>query len=147
MRTCFPKQALTAGCAAAPQESALKHILLVDDDAVFLASFAEMLRSLDGNYKISTAENGEQAAAIIKTVPINLLITDLRMPVMDGLELVLRIAENHPGIPMIVMSASENPRSIQELGARVRYFEKPVNIDDLLGTIRRLLLATGGPSH
>lgn len=145
MRNCFPKRALTAGRAAPAQESALKHILLVDDDAVFLSTFAEMLGSLDGNYKISTAENGEQAAAIIKTIPVNLLITDLRMPVMDGLELVLRIAENHPDIPVIVMSASENPRSIQELGARVRYFEKPVNINDLLGTIRRLLLVTGGP--
>ena len=146
MRNRFPKQALTAGCAAPAQESALKHILLVDDDAVFLSSFAELLRSLDGNYEISTAENGEQASAIIKTIPIHLLITDVRMPVMGGLELVLRMTENHPGVPVIVMSASGNPQSIQELGAKVRYFEKPVDIDDLLGTIQRLLLVKGGTS-
>jgi two-component system response regulator AtoC len=123
----------------------LKHILLVDDDADFLSCFADMLRLHDANYTISTAENGEQAAAIIKTIPVDLLITDLRMPVMGGLELVLRVAENRPDIPVIVMSASENPRAVQELGTTVRYFEKPVNVEHLLGAIQRLLLVGGSP--
>ena len=147
MRNCFPKRTLTSRSPAVANESALKHILLVDDDAAFLSCFADMLRLHDGNYTISTAENGEQAAAIIKTIPVDLLITDLRMPVMGGLELVLRVAENRPDIPVIVMSASENPRAVQELGARVLYFEKPVIVDDLLSAIRRMLLVTGGPAH
>jgi DNA-binding NtrC family response regulator len=145
MRNCLAKRTLTARSPAVAHEGALKHILLVDDDAEFLSCFADMLRLHDADYTISTAENGEQAAAIIRTLPIDLLITDLHMPVMGGLELVLRVAENRPDIPVIVMSASENPRAVRDLGTTICYFEKPVNVEDLLDAIHRLLLVGGGP--
>ncbi|HEX9019634.1 MAG TPA: response regulator [Nitrospirota bacterium] len=117
----------------------MKHILLVDDDSVFLSSLAEMLRLTDRNFAVFTAENGEQAVAIMDTMPIDLLITDLRMPVMDGLELTLRTAENHPEIPVIVMSACGPVSATGELGMDVPYIDKPLDIPELIGTVRSLL--------
>lgn len=140
MRGCFRARMSTGGYSVmhAPDRN-MKHILLADDDTVFLSSLAEILRLLDVNYAILTAENGSQAAAIMDTQPIDLLITDLRMPVMDGLELALRTAENHPEIPVIVMSACVNIPVVRELGADIPCIDKPLDLDKLIGAIQSLL--------
>lgn len=117
----------------------MKKILIADDDPAFLSSLAEMLTLLDSSLSIATAVNGEQAEAFIKTMPIDLLITDIRMPVMDGLELVLRTAENHPDIPVIVVSACGYTPAMRDLGTKIRFFDKPLDVNELIGAIRTLL--------
>lgn len=140
MRGCFRGRIHAGGHAVVrDQERNMKHILLVDDDSIFLSSLAEMLRLTDRNFAVFTAENGEQAVAIMDTMPIDLLITDLRMPVMDGLELTLRTAENHPEIPVVVMSACGPVSATTEFGMDVPYLDKPVDIPELIGTVRSLL--------
>jgi len=109
-------------------------ILIVDDDKNFLLSLVEGLRAHDNGFEIKTAENGEMAAQTIRDESIDLVITDLKMPVTDGFELLAYMSSNHPRIPVIVMTAYGTPlieNSVTNLGA-IRYLEKPLDFDLLL---------------
>jgi len=78
-------------------------ILLVDDDTSILKLLSLRLRSL--GLEVNTAESAEQAVAIIPSYLPHLVITDLRMKEMDGLELFGHIKEFYPSIPVIVLTA------------------------------------------
>lgn len=117
----------------------MKNILIVDDDTVFLHSLEEMLRLVDETFRIYTAENGEQATAIIGSVPVDLLITDLRMPVMSGEELIRRTRENHPHLPIVVISACEYAGALENGSGKYRCFDKPIDLNELVGTMRELI--------
>ena len=109
-------------------------ILIVDDDKNFLLSLVEGLREHDNGFEIKTAENGEMAAQTIRDESIDLVITDLKMPVTDGFELLAYMSSNYPRIPVIVMTAYGTPlieNSVTNLGA-IRYLEKPLDFDLLL---------------
>ncbi|MDR2861460.1 MAG: response regulator [Syntrophobacterales bacterium] len=109
-------------------------ILIVDDDKNFLLSLVEGLRAHDNGFEIKTAENGEMAANTIRDESIDLVITDLKMPVTDGFELLAYMSSNYPRIPVIVMTAYGTPlieNSVTNLGA-IRYLEKPLDFDLLL---------------
>jgi YesN/AraC family two-component response regulator len=117
----------------------MRNILIVDDDTVFLHSLEEMLKMIDGLHRIYTAENGEQATTILSSVHVDLLITDLRMPVMSGLELILRARETRPDLPIVVISACAQSPAIQEFGKpNCHFFDKPINVNELINTVREL---------
>lgn len=117
-----------------------RNILIVDDDSAFLAVFAEGLKLMEDGLNVYTAENGEQAVAIVRTAPVDLIITDLRMPVMGGRELLLWMAKYHPAVPVIVMSAYADMGTVMELEAQGSYFfDKPLDFNDMVGTVRSIL--------
>ncbi|HUI46821.1 MAG TPA: response regulator [Nitrospirota bacterium] len=125
----------------APTQGKRKTILIVDDDRVFSSALAEGLMSVEEGLTVYTAENGYQAAAVLNDVSMDLLITDLRMPVMGGLELTHRVNEMLPSVPVIVISAYADTSTVLELETQGNYFfDKPVDYDHLLETIRALLL-------
>ncbi len=127
--------------ALASSKGIKKTILIVDDDQVFSSTLSEGLASAEEGLKVYTAENGYQAAAILKDVAVDLIITDLRMPVMGGLELTLHVNEILPSVPVIVLSAYADSNTILELTKQGNYFfDKPLEFDNLLGTIRTILL-------
>lgn len=86
----------------------VKKILLVDDHKGFLRTLSEELKEYREDWNILTAENGKQGAELIDSQSIDLVVTDLRMPVMDGYELVTYIREKRPNMPIIVMTADYN---------------------------------------
>ncbi len=117
-----------------------KTVLVVDDDPIFASALAEGLMSVEDGLTVYTAENGYQAAAVLKDVSVDLLITDLRMPAMGGRELTLRVNESQPGLPVIVLSAYADIRTIRELEIEGNYFfDKPLDFDTLLKTIHDIL--------
>ncbi len=127
--------------ALAPCTRTKRTILIVDDDQVFSSALGEGLESVEEGLKVYTAENGYQAAAILKDVAVDLVITDLRMPVMGGLELTLQVNEIFPSVPVIVLSAYADSNTVLELKKQGNYFfDKPLEFDNLLGTIRKILL-------
>ncbi len=110
-----------------------KHILLTDDNEDFLQSFAEGLSS-DGEFEVFTAGNGGEALEILKAGrKIDLLVTDLEMPVMDGFELLTHLKKDYPAIAAIVMTGHITPKIKERLGAIGDYtcIEKPVGFGDL----------------
>jgi CheY-like chemotaxis protein len=87
-------------------------VLLVDDDALLRAVLAKALA--DEGYWVVTARNGEEALAIASTLDgrLGLVITDIRMPVMDGLELASNLAIIDPALPVLFTSAFCAPNSV-----------------------------------
>ena len=113
-------------------------ILVVDDEE----KTRRILKlNLQDEYKVLLAEDGQQALAILQHEPIHLVLTDLRMPVMSGLELMEKIREMNLHIPVIIITAFgsiENAVEAMKQGA-YDYILKPIKIDELELTIKKSL--------
>ncbi len=79
-----------------------KPILIVDDNPNMSSLLSDMLDVFD--YKSVRAADGQQALEALEKQPFSLVITDLRMPNMTGLELIEKIKEKHPKIPVVLIS-------------------------------------------
>ena len=117
-------------------ESAPKlRVLVVDDDKIFLSLLlqeAKVQKRLD-RFVISTAGSGEEALAVLGKSPLDVVVTDVAMPGLDGPELFRRLAELRPSLPVIMLTAyasiDKAVQAIQE-GA-FNYFKKPLEDMDL----------------
>ncbi len=106
-------------------------ILIVDDEIDFTNTLADILKVR--NYKIEASNNGEDALRLLGTQQFDLVILDLLMPALDGLDTLRRIKARHNGLPVIVLSANHQPEKIVEairLGA-FDYLVKPLDCDRL----------------
>jgi len=115
-----------------------QRILVVDDEKP-LREFVARNLSVRG-YEVLKAANGIEALAIFQTHPLDLIILDLMMPHMDGLELTQRIRRTST-VPIIVLSALDEERdkvTALDLGAD-DYLTKPFGVDELLARVRGLL--------
>lgn len=116
----------------------MKDILLVDDEKSFLMSLADGLRSMCGmTCNIFTAQNGMKAIEVLKTIMIDVVVTDLRMPEMDGFELIAYLKKYYPHITVIVMTAYADESLETIKGNRpVKYItEKPVDLCDIANKV------------
>ena len=98
----------------------VKKVLIVDDDREMLLSLEEGLSKYDETFSIMTAEDGLGAVDELKNSTISLVVTDLKMPKMDGFSLLSHIMEHYPEIPVIIItgySTSEMERLAREGGA------------------------------
>ena len=110
-------------------------VLLVDDEEDFLATLAERLEAR--GLKVTTANNGENALASIEAEAFDLVVLDLAMPGLDGLETLKRIKARQPEAEIIMLSGQGSIKTSIEamkLGAE-DFIEKPVNISELLDKI------------
>jgi twitching motility two-component system response regulator PilG len=114
-----------------------KTILMVDDEKPFLLSAKEGIEFCSDQLRVLTAENGRVAQHLLESKQVDLVITDLKMPVMDGFELMAHISQYHREVPTLVMTAFGTPEiqlQAKNLGAK-HYMEKPIGINDLLDKI------------
>jgi len=121
----------------------LATILLVEDEELLRAGVQEVLE-IQG-YKVISAPDGQQALAILTAESIDLIITDLVMPKMDGVDFVKQLREIKPDLPVIVVSGSTRNimqrygiDSIQVPGANAS-LPKPFKSVDLIEQVRQLL--------
>ena len=77
-------------------------VLVVDDEKILRDLVATAL--LRENYSVLTADGGEQALKILKSNKVSLVISDVKMPGMSGIELLVKIKDEHPNIPVIMMT-------------------------------------------
>jgi two-component system, NtrC family, response regulator HydG len=113
--------------------------LVVDDDAAIRYTLGEILR--DANLEVQLAENGEQALGLARSSEFDLVITDLRMTPMDGLELLGILHAEQPSLKVILVTAHGSERCAVEamrLGA-YDYFKKPFELDELMAVVGRAL--------
>ena len=92
----------------------VKKIMIVDDSPSVLAILDDMLADL--GYEVTTADNGKQACALLETNRYDLIITDLTMPVMDGITFV-QTAKQRPNckfVPIVILSSEEDEVKIAE---------------------------------
>jgi CheY-like chemotaxis protein/predicted regulator of Ras-like GTPase activity (Roadblock/LC7/MglB family) len=127
----------------------MKSVLLVDDEKNFLLSLADMLKDNEDEFSIKTAVNGKLAAAIIDSGNVDLVVTDLNMPEMDGFELMAHISQVNSELPVIAMTAYGTPEMesrLRNMGA-FQYIEKPIDFDSLLRKIKDGLKAGSTKGH
>ncbi len=119
----------------------MKRLLVVDDEDLFTKSLADGLRSRELGLEIDLAGNGLEAMRCLAGQAYDLVLTDVKMPEMDGFELLAHMSRRHPGVPVLVMTAfgtEEIASRLQRLGID-GYVEKPVAFEDLLARIMGVL--------
>ncbi|MBI4913170.1 MAG: response regulator [Acidobacteria bacterium] len=121
-------------------------VLVVDDETAFLRFVADGFAAFEDT-EIVTAANGVEALRVLDSRPVDLVVTDLKMPGMDGFELLAAMSQKHRSIPVIVMSAFGTPEIELTLKGQgvSRFLDKPLDIQKLRGAISEALasLATG----
>lgn len=112
-------------------------ILVVDDEAGVRETLSEMIKSL--GYQVMVAENGVGALDRIKTEKVDLIITDLSMPQMDGLELIVNSKRISPNIPIAVISAFGNVENTTYALTRgaFSFIAKPFKMSQIKELIRK----------
>ena len=118
----------------------MSHTILVVDDEIRLADVLTVALS-DLGYQAIAAENASEALEILKNEQIDLVLSDLRMPGMDGRQLLNQIKAKYPTIPVVMITAFASVRDAVELvkeGA-FDYIAKPFEIEDVAATVYRAL--------
>lgn len=112
-------------------------VLIVDDEVRFLQSIEAGLASYADRFLVRTAVNGIAALEILKEDQINLLVTDLRMPEMDGFSLLAHVSVHYPFLPTIVMTAFATPEIEERINitGTAKLLEKPVEFERLAEAI------------
>ena len=114
----------------------LMKILLVDDEEEFIHALAERLETR--GFASAVAYDGEQALAMVKKDQPEIMVLDLRMPGMHGMEVLRHVKRDHPDVQVIILTGhgSEADRELsEELGA-FAYLQKPVNINQLVDVMK-----------
>jgi EAL domain-containing protein (putative c-di-GMP-specific phosphodiesterase class I) len=112
-------------------------VLLVDDEASLARALGKML-TLEG-HEVRTAGNGDEAVALLAGSEFDVVVSDIRMPKMDGLDLLRAVRAHHLDLPVIFLTGSpslETAIDAIEHGA-FRYLTKPVDAGELVTTVRR----------
>ncbi|HXK17506.1 MAG TPA: response regulator, partial [Polyangiaceae bacterium] len=115
----------------------MSRILIVDDDPAQTRLLARSFARRRPDLTILTSANGVEAVRLLVERPVDLIITDLLMPELDGFELLAWVAKHCPEVPVFVMSgssAADSSARVNELGA-VAYFSKPLDVKAVLARL------------
>jgi DNA-binding response OmpR family regulator len=116
----------------------LKKVLIVDDEETLTWSMAKSLSKDKDKYEVLIANNGKEALSLLRRNKIDLVISDIRMPDINGLDLLVEIKIEHPQTKVIIMTAYGSSDVQKEANRRgsLFYIEKPFEISD----IRKIIL-------
>ncbi len=115
----------------------MKTVLIVDDESRLIQSIEAGLKIYRDRFNVVTALNGKQAINILNQSDIDLVVTDLKMPEVDGFELLAYICKTFPSMPAIVMTAFSTPdiEEYIESTNSLKLLEKPIDFDELADSI------------
>ncbi len=113
-------------------------ILVVDDDDVIRETLHELLSA---DYSCETADTAEEALTKLQAQRFDVVLTDISMPGLNGMELLKRVVELYPGTPVIIMSGlsdQEHAQSLISCGA-FDYLLKPFRLEIVESSVKRAL--------
>lgn len=122
-------------------------VIIVDDHREMRAAFKANLEAMDDSIEVVDVPSGEEAILEAAGGEVDLLIADIALPGLSGLELFERLKRQKPDLKVILVTGQEDEdirREIADCGADA-FFIKPINIPDFLGTVHRTLELTGRP--
>jgi len=123
-----------------------ERVLLVDDEEFILETAREAL--FDAGYRVFTAEGGEAALDRVEEDEIDIVVTDLRMPEMDGFDLIRTLRARHPNLPIVAASGVADGRTDEALEAGADAFlAKPFSAETLQNTLHEALHADEAPAQ
>lgn len=112
-------------------------VLLVDDETEFVQAMAERLKMRD--LDADTVYDGEQALSFVEGQEPDVMVLDLKMPGIDGMEVLRQVKKSHPKIQVIILTGHGTEKDEEEarrLGA-FDYLEKPVPLDVLIKKMKQ----------
>ncbi len=115
-------------------------IIIVDDELDML-ELLEMIITERTSHQVVTTNNPLEVPHLMRQQEADLLVTDLRMPAMGGIELIKKIKETYPNLPIIVITAYGSSQSAEEsiAAGAYDYISKPFRKEQILITINRAL--------
>ncbi len=130
---------LRKNSSASPHATTLGSILLVDDNKLGLSARRTVLEEL--GHRIQTASNGADALEQFHDAEFDLVVTDYKMPRMDGLELIVGLRKIAPGLPVILISGFADALGLNEesTGADVVIQKSANEVQHLVRAVARLL--------
>ncbi len=116
----------------------MKNIVVVDDDRFAAEALALRLNLFISDSRIIAAADGAEAVGILATLPVDLLLTDINMPVMNGYKLIEHCKTHYPRMRLAAMTADLSPGVFKRLHALgvPTCFEKPFDFDEVAERIR-----------
>ena len=113
-------------------------ILFVDDEPQILSGLRRMFRSMRHEWEIGFAQSGHQALEMLDKDEFDVVVTDMRMPQMDGATLLAEISRTHPSVVRIVLSGhADKEMTLKAVRPAHRFLSKPCPSDLLIATINR----------
>ena len=118
-------------------------VLLVDDERLLLVSLTRALQVKRPEWVIETASDGVEAMRLLKSQHVDLLITDVQMPGMDGFALLMQVRKDPylAGLPLILISAQDDRSSVRKgmFSGADDYLTKPFSPEELIQTVESRL--------
>lgn len=118
-----------------------KQVLIVDDEETLTWSLAKSLSNDRDTYEVTTANDGETALELTRKSPFDLVVLDIRLPGINGLDVLLKIKDERPATKVIIMTAYGSSEIKAKAKARgsLFYIEKPFEIEQMRGLILKAL--------
>ena len=129
-----------------PSVGVLQPVILVADDEVMIRNLVTILMHTEGYYVLAAAD-GHEGLELSRKYPgtIDLLITDVQMPRLNGTDLCAHLLEERPGIKVLVMSGAQMSEIVSQ-NANLPFLPKPFDGQTLKARVRTILAAPGQPT-
>ena len=116
----------------------MKRVLIAEDND---SNFILMTYILKKSYEYERAKNGQEAVEMVEKSKFDIVLMDIKMPVMDGLEATKKIKEAHPEIPVIALTANafDSDRQLAFDAGCDEFLSKPISSDMCLKTIAKFI--------
>lgn len=115
----------------------MKKILVADDEMAIRLLYSEELK--EEGYEVYMASNGREALEVVEKIPLDLVILDIKMPEMDGIEALRQIKEKRPDLPVVLSTAYGEYRQDFATWASDEYLVKSSDLEDLKSVVKRHL--------
>ena len=116
----------------------MKRILVAEDND---SNYVLMTYLLKKDFEFDRARNGQIATEMVEASHYDLILMDIKMPVMDGLEATKKIKETHPDLPIVALTANafDSDRAAAEAAGCCGFLSKPVNRDECIALLKKIL--------
>ena len=116
----------------------MKKILVAEDND---SNYVLMTYLLKKDFEFERAVNGKVAVEMVDANNYDLVLMDIKMPIMDGLEATKTIKEKHPDLPIVALTANafDSDRAAAEAAGCCGFLSKPVNRDECINLLKKIL--------
>ncbi len=116
----------------------MKKILVAEDND---SNYVLMTYLLKKDFEFDRAKNGQIAVEMVEANNYDLVLMDIKMPIMDGLEATRQIKEKHPDLPVVALTANafDSDRTAAEKAGCNVFLSKPVNRDECISLLKKIL--------